>query len=83
LKRIGARRYSGGVADEVDRLRELVGDAQKLIEATRGAQEAFRVGDVAAARETLSGLANLLAQIAHEVGTLLDGLPTPPLNSSP
>jgi hypothetical protein len=63
------------VADEVDRLSELVGDAHKLIERAHEAQEAFRVGDVAEARQTLSGLANLLAQITHEVGALLDELP--------
>jgi hypothetical protein len=51
-RRIIARRSSGDVADEVDRSTELVGDAQQLIEAVRGAQEALRVGDIAAAGAT-------------------------------
>jgi hypothetical protein len=63
------------VVDEVDRLSDLVSDAQKLIESAEAAQEAFRVGDVAEARQTLCRLADLVAGIGHEVGTLLDDLP--------
>jgi hypothetical protein len=63
------------VVDEVDRLSDLVSDAQRLIERAEEAQEAFRVGDVAEARQTLSSLADLVAGISHEVGALLDDLP--------
>jgi hypothetical protein len=68
------------VADEVDRLSELVSDAQKLIERAEEAQEAFRVGDVALASQTVSGMSNLLAQIEREVDALHSVLP--PSNSS-
>jgi hypothetical protein len=63
------------VVDEVDRLGELVSDAQTLIERALEAQEAFRVGDVAAAGETMRGASILLAQITGEVDALLDELP--------
>jgi hypothetical protein len=63
------------VVDEVDRLSDLVSDAQRLIEHAEDAQEAFRVGDVAEARRTLTSLAELVAGIGHEVGALLDDLP--------
>jgi len=63
------------VADEVDRLSELVSDAHKLIERAEEAQEAFRVGDVAAASQTVSGMSNLLAQITREVDALHNELP--------
>jgi hypothetical protein len=63
------------VADEVDRLSELVSDAQKLIERAEEAQEAFRVGDVALASQTVSGMSNLLAQIEREVDALHRELP--------
>jgi hypothetical protein len=63
------------VADEVDRLSELVSDAQKLIERAEKAQEAFRVGDVAAASQTVSGMSTLLAQIKREVDALHNELP--------
>lgn len=68
------------MADEVDRLSELVSDAQKLIERAEEAQEAFRVGDVALASQTVSGMSNLLAQIEREVDALHSVLP--PSNSS-
>jgi hypothetical protein len=63
------------VADEVDRLSELVSDAQKLIERAEEAQEAFRVGDVAAASQTVSRMSKLLAQIKREVDALHNELP--------
>ena len=63
------------MVDEVDRLSELVSDAQTLIERALEAQEAFRVGDVAAASETMRGASILLAQITGEVDALLDELP--------
>jgi hypothetical protein len=63
------------VADEVDRLSELVSDAQKLIERAQEAQEAFRVGDVAAASQTVSHMSTLLAQIKREVDALHNELP--------
>ena len=63
------------MADEVDRLSELVSDAQKLIERAEEAQEAFRVGDVALASQTVSGMSNLLAQIKREVDALHSELP--------
>ena len=63
------------MADEVDRLSELVSDAQKLIERAEEAQEAFRVGDVALASQTVSGMSNLLAQIEREVDALHRELP--------
>ena len=63
------------MADEVDRLSELVSDAQKLIERAEEAQEAFRVGDVALASQTVSGMSNLLAQIEREVDALHSVLP--------
>ena len=63
------------MADEVDRLSELVSDAQKLIERAEEAQEAFRVGDVALASQTVSGMSNLLAQIEREVDALHSELP--------
>lgn len=63
------------MADEVDRLSELVSDAQKLIERAEKAQEAFRVGDVAAASQTVSGMSTLLAQIKREVDALHNELP--------
>jgi hypothetical protein len=63
------------VADEVDRLSELVSDAHKLIERAEEAQEAFRVGDVAAASQTVSGMSNLLVQITREVDALHNELP--------
>ena len=63
------------MADEVDRLSELVSDAHKLIERAEEAQEAFRVGDVAAASQTVSGMSNLLAQITREVDALHNELP--------
>jgi hypothetical protein len=63
------------VADEVDRLSELVSDAQKLIERAEEAQEAFRVGDVAAASQTVSHMSTLLAQIKREVDALHNELP--------
>jgi len=65
------------VADEVDRLSELVSDAQKLIERAEEAQEAFRVGDVAAASQTVSHMSTLLAQIKREVDALHNELPPP------
>jgi hypothetical protein len=63
------------VADEVDRLSQLVRDAEKLIERAKEAQEAFRVGDVTAASQTVSGMAKLLAQIKREVDALHATLP--------
>lgn len=63
------------MADEVDRLSQLVRDAQKLIERSEEAQEAFRVGDVTAASQTVSDMAKLLAQIKHEVDALHATLP--------
>jgi hypothetical protein len=63
------------VADEVDRLSQLVGDAQKLIERAEEAQEAFRVGDVTLASRTVSGMSNLVAQIKREVDALHIELP--------
>jgi hypothetical protein len=63
------------VADEVDRLSELVGDVERLLAHTQHAQEAFRVGDVAAASQTMSGLATLVVQIQGEVDALVDELP--------
>ena len=63
------------MADEVDRLSELVSDAQKLIERAEEAQEAFRVGDVAAASQTVSHMSTLLAQIEREVDALHNELP--------
>ena len=65
------------MADEVDRLSELVSDAQKLIERAEEAQEAFRVGDVAAASQTVSHMSTLLAQIKREVDALHNELPPP------
>ena len=65
------------MADEVDRLSELVSDAQKLIERAEEAQEAFRVGDVAAASQTVSHMSTLLAQIEREVDALHNELPPP------
>jgi hypothetical protein len=63
------------VADEVDRLSQLVRDAQKLIEWAEEAQEAFRVGDVTAASQTVGGMAKLLAQLKDEVDALHARLP--------
>jgi hypothetical protein len=63
------------VADEVDRLSDLVRDAQKLIERAEAAQEAFRVGDVAAASRTVGGMGELLAQIERQVDALDATLP--------
>jgi hypothetical protein len=63
------------VADEVDRLSDLVSDAQKLIQRAEEAQEAFRVGDVAAASQTVSTMSTLLAQITREVDALHNQLP--------
>ena len=63
------------MADEVDRLSDLVSDAQKLIQRAEEAQEAFRVGDVAAASQTVSTMSTLLAQIKREVDALHDQLP--------
>lgn len=63
------------MVDEVDRLSELVSDAETLIDRVLEAQEAFRVGDVAAASETMRGVSMLLAQITGEVDALLDELP--------
>jgi hypothetical protein len=65
------------VVDEVDRLKELVADAQTLIEQAKEAQEAFRVGDVEAASQTMSGLSSILAEIQREVDALVDRLPPP------
>ena len=56
---------------------ELVSDAQKLIERAEEAQEAFRVGDVAAASQTVSHMSTLLAQIEREVDALHNELPPP------
>ena len=56
---------------------ELVSDAQKLIERAEQAQEAFRVGDVAAASQTVSHMSTLLAQIEREVDALHNELPPP------
>jgi hypothetical protein len=58
------------VADEVDRLSDLVRDAQKLIERAEVAQEAFRVGDVAAASRAVGGMTALLAEIQRQVDAL-------------
>jgi DNA invertase Pin-like site-specific DNA recombinase len=69
------------VVDEVDRLSQLVRDAQKLIERAEEAQEAFRVGDVTAASQTVSGMAKLLAQIKLEVDALHNEL-SPPSSSA-
>lgn len=63
------------MVDEVDRLSELVSDAQKLIERAEEAQEAFRVGDVTLASQTVSGMSNLVAQIKREVDALHRELP--------
>lgn len=63
--------------DEVDRLEELVADAQMLIEQAKQAQEAFRVGDVAGASQTMSELSSMLAEIQREVEALVDQLPPP------
>jgi hypothetical protein len=41
------------------------------------AQEAFRVGDVAAASQTMNGLASLVDQIHGEVDLLVSELPPP------
>ena len=65
------------MVDEVDQLSQLVRDAQKLIERAEEAQEAFRVGDVTAASQTVSGMAKLLAQIKLEVDALHNELPPP------
>jgi uncharacterized coiled-coil protein SlyX len=65
------------VIDEVDRLEELVADAQMLIEQAKQAQEAFRVGDVAGASQTMSELSSMLAEIQREVEALVDQLPPP------
>jgi hypothetical protein len=65
------------VADEVDRLGELVGDVERLLAHVQRAQEAFRVGDVAAASQTMNGLASLVDQIHGEVDLLVSELPPP------
>jgi hypothetical protein len=65
------------VADEVERLGELVGDVERLLAHAQGAQEAFRVGDVAAASQTMNGLAGLVDQIHAEVDRLVSELPPP------
>jgi hypothetical protein len=58
------------VADEADRLGELVGNVERLLAHVQRAQEAFRVGDVAAASQTMNGLAGLVDQIHSEVDLL-------------
>jgi len=65
------------VADEVDRLDDLVSDAQMLIEDAKRAQEAFRVGDVTGASTTMSGLPSILAELGRKVDALVDQLPPP------
>jgi hypothetical protein len=65
------------VAEETDRLSELVADAERLLAQAQHAQEAFRVGDVAAASQTLNALAALVDQIHAEVDRLVSELPPP------
>jgi hypothetical protein len=65
------------VADEVDRLDDLVIDAQMLIDEAKTAQEAFRVGDVTGAGTAVSGLPRILAELERKVAVLLDQLPPP------
>lgn len=65
------------MADEVDRLDDLVTDAQMLIDEAKRAQEAFRVGDVTGASTTISGLARILAELERKVDVLVDQLPPP------
>ena len=65
------------MADEVDRLGELVGDVGRLLAHVQRAQEAFRVGDVAAASQTMNGLGGLVDQIHDEVDLLVSELPPP------
>ena len=65
------------MADEVDRLDELVSDAQTLIGEAERAREAFRVGDVAAASTVMSGLAGILAELERKVDVLVEQLPPP------
>jgi len=65
------------VADEVDRLEDLVSDAQTLIDQAKKAQEAYRVGDVAGASGTTGGLSTVLAELQRKVDALVDQLPPP------
>ena len=65
------------MADEVDRLDDLVTDAQMLIDEAKRAQEAFRVGDVTAASTTMGGLSRILAELERKVDVLVDQLPPP------
>jgi hypothetical protein len=65
------------VADEVDRLDDLVSDAQLLIDEAKRAQEAFRVGNVAGASTTMDGLSRILAELGRKVDVLVDQLPPP------
>ena len=43
----------------------------------RREQEAFRVGDVAGASTTMSGLSRILAELEQTVDVLVDQLPPP------
>lgn len=63
------------MADEVDRLDDLVADAQTLIDEAKRAQEAFRVGDVTGASTTMAGLSRILAELERKVDVLVDQLP--------
>jgi hypothetical protein len=63
------------VVDAVEHLSELVGSAERLLTQVQHAQEAFRVGDVAAASQTMNGLAGLVDQIQDEVDLLINALP--------
>lgn len=65
------------MADEVDRLDDLVTDAQTLIDEAKTAQEAFRVGDVTGASATIGGLSRILAELERKVDVLVDQLPPP------
>jgi hypothetical protein len=65
------------VTDEVDRLDDLVSDAQLLIEEAKRAQEAFRVGDVACASTTMNGLSRILTELKRKADVLVDQLPPP------
>ena len=65
------------MADEADSLGELVGNVERLLAHVQRAQEAFGVGDAAAASQTMNGLAGLVDQIHGELDLLVNELPPP------